>query len=1138
MSIFGWVGCNIQSQSTRFELLTPEKSGVHFANHLTPTEEFNMYTFRNFYNGGGVAVGDLNGDELPDLFFTGNMTSNRLYLNQGDLTFRDVTDQSGLNSEGYWSTGVAMADVNSDGHLDLFVTLSGPPEGDARYNRLYLNQGDATFREVSKKWGVDHIGLGTAATFFDADRDGDLDLLLLSNPIDPLKGFQEINGSMRSTSGGELIFYRNNGSEFVEATSEAGFYQNAFSFPLSASVGDLNHDGWLDLYLANDFFERDYLYMNENGKFREVMGELTYTRSQSLSSMGSDIADLDNDGRLDLFVADMRPTSERRLKSKMTFESWDEQQVQIEKGFGVQNTRNSLFRNTAYHGVDQDRFYLAELSRITNTDATDWSWATLMADFDLNGYNDVFVTNGIGKDLLDQDYLALFNNPRVIRERIQSGEEEVILGLLRELSSEPLSDVMYSNMGGFEFLEMTKEWGLGLPGFSSGAAWGDLDGDGDLDLVINQTDGTARIYENRTIYSKRSAKTETNETPSNWLRVDLEGSESNPFAVGARVTAWAENEPYVREHILQRGFQSSVEPGLFFGFGKKTRLDSITVRWPDGDVESFTYNKPITLPARVTLSQSQQLQSRSSVKTEAEPKLQFTEVDPTKIGIDFSHNAYEYSDFRREPLLYHMRSTEGPALCKGDPNGDGLEDIYIGGARDQAGKLYLQREDGNFESILSDLFEKEKISEEVDCAFFDANGDGLDDLYVVSGGNSLVSASTALSDRFYLTFLSEDVSSINTALNNNSVQSSLDVTLIHTEQLLPTNRTFESTSVVAPHDFTGDGIPDLFVGTRLKPFSVGVPVNGYLLEGDGLGGFRDVTNEIAPGILEIGMITHATWADLTGDGFSELLIVGEYMPISIFKLIDGTFTNITRDFIDESTSGWWNRVLTGDWNKDGKTDIIGLNHGLNSIFKASKESPISLWLGDLSGNGLTEHILAIRKQGKDYPVALRHDLASVVPFIGERFPTYADYAGKTVQELFRREELASFTKLEAVMLDSRRFMSQSSSKLSSEPLPFWAQVSPMYGATTIQTNEKEYLVAGGNLYKVKPQVGSYDASVGVVIDLLENKEVVGTGFQVQGEIREILPLTIGKPNTETPNAILVARYGDSPVLFNIHSDKE
>ncbi|MGM0460042.1 MAG: VCBS repeat-containing protein, partial [Bacteroidota bacterium] len=976
--LFLMYGCTTQeSDSTLFDQLDPESTGLDFVNELSPTEEFNMYIFRNFYNGGGVAVGDVSGNGLPDLFFTGNMVSNRLYLNKGDFQFEDITEEAGLLSDGYWSTGASFADVNGNGHLDLFVTVSGEPGGDKRHNRLYINNGDNTFSERSQEFGVADTAFSTHGIFFDHNNDGWLDLYVTSNSMRSLSdGFSDVTGATRELpdpAGASKLYRNEEGKSFTDVTDEAGVYSSIIGFGLSAAAADINRSGLPDLYVANDFFERDYLYFNiENGVFEEQLEERI--RSISFSSMGSDIADLNNDGWPDIYVSDMLPESEERLKSKMTIESWEEYQENVEKGFHHKFTRNTLQLNRG-DGT------FSEVGRLTDTHATDWSWAVLLADFDLNGFNDIFVANGIYKDLLDQDYIEQVANPRAIQEMISEGRDDVITTLMEQMSSEPQPNYAFGNAGGLQFENRTQAWGLGDPGFSSGAAWADLDGDGALDLVVSDVNGPARIYRNRAL-ERHPERT--------WLRVDLDGEAPNTYGIGARLEVWAGGELRYREHYLQRGFQSSVEPGLFVGMGEAATADSLRLRWPDGRI---TRLEEIDLPARITLRQSeaspaerllpnppatmpgdftaQDLQASGAERRSWQsPGFEATPSDSGRDANDRealqrpeseasqsdsgrnakertlpgllrpvslppltsrAHQRYDYSDFDRERLLMHMRSTEGPALCTGDVTGNGLADVYIGGARGQAGALWLQQTGGGFERGHREAFEQEVRPEETACALFDATGDGLADLYVVSGGNSFGSGSSALSDRMY----------VNDGAGG----------FTHTGQVLPTRRGFEPGSVAAPHDFTGDGIPDLFVGIRLRPFGVGLPASGYLLEGNGDGTFTDVTEGWAPQLLEAGMITDGLWADLTGDGSEELVITGEWMPVRVFASRGDRFEEITGELGMENTHGWWNGLAAGDVNGDGRVDLIGANHGRNSLFRASADQPVRMWAGDFARNG-------------------------------------------------------------------------------------------------------------------------------------------------------------------------------------------
>ena len=1191
-------GCNDSKSDALFQIVESAETGIDFRNNLFFQKEFNIYTYRNFYDGGGVAVGDLSGNGLPDIYFVNNMGDNRLYYNLGDFKFEDVTDQAGVAGGGDWSTGASLVDINGNGLLDIYVSNSGMTVN--RRNELFINNGDGIFTESAQEYGIDDNGYSIQATFADYNSDGLLDLYLVNNANEPITNF-DISGNFRGerdSLGGDRL-YINEGNGFKDVTEAAGIYSSITGFGLSATASDVDRDGNTDLFVANDFFERDFLYKNTgDGTLVERIDD-SVIRSMSAASMGADIADLNNDGWPDIYVLDMLPDDDSRKKSVTTFEGFERYQNKIEWSYGHQMTRNVL-------NLNQGDFSFSEVSRLADVHATDWSWAALISDYDNNGHNDIFVTNGLVHDITDLDYLEDIRSPDRMRS-VRNENEDDFQAFIDIIPSNPISNFMFSNEGSLEFSDQTESWGLDAPGFSSGAAWADLDGDGALDLVVNQVNGPARIYRNR------AAELLPNR---NWLQVSLEGEAPNTQAIGAQLQVWSGGQGYwYREHFLQRGFQSSVQPGLHVGLGDIAVVDSLVLRWPDGRTSRMTN---LEVPARITLRQSEastqpapppqpatmpgdftpkDLQESNGSETWQSPgsdttkdltalsgcetckrlasdpittpTTTTTDRNPNGAGTlsgrsiqdlqesngsetwqspvaadqsrtadsgrstnehtlpgpllepaalppltDWRHERYSYSDFDRERLLLHMRSTEGPALCTGDVNGDGREDVYTGGARGQAGTLWTQTAGGGFTPIMEELFEGDKGSEDMDCAFFDATGNGADDLYVVSGGNSYSTSSSLLADRMYLSDGQGRLSKSN--------------------QLLPTARGYDAGSVVAPHDFTGDGVPDLFVGTRLRPFAVGIPVNGYLLAGNGDGTFTDVTDIRAPQLLDAGMITDALWADLTDDGASELVVVGEWMPVRVFANTGESLEEISGQLGLSETHGWWNAVAAGDVNGDGRIDLIGGNHGRNSIFKASAERPVRMWAGDIAGNGITQQILSYPKDGKNYPVALRHDLIAEIPALAGRYPDYASYGGESVEEIFSEGELSGALELRATILESTVFWNEADG-FRGEALPVRVQLAPMYGVHTadLTGDGSAEILMGGNLYDVKPQAGPYDASRGMVIDYRNDR--LGTwpadvsGINTNGEIRGFQDLRM----EDGTQKILIARYDGYLEVFNL-----
>ena len=1095
------ISCEFSEQpKTLFKQLESAKTGIDFSNDLTFSQDFNIYRYRNFYNGGGVGVGDINNDGLPDLFFTSNMEKNRLYLNEGEFRFTDITDKAGVGGQRDWSTGVSMVDINGDGLLDIYVCNSGIVEGDDKRNELYINNGDSTFTESADEYGLDDPALSIHASFFDYDGDGDLDMYLVNNSFRAIGSFdQEQNTrNIRNEKGGDKL-YRNDNGKFTDVSEEAGIYGSEIGFALGISAADVNRDGWVDMYISNDFFERDYLYINnQDGTFSEVLEQ--QMKSVSAAAMGADVADLNGDGFPEIFVTDMLPGVESRLKQVTTFDSWERYQQYISDGYYHQFTRNTLQLNNG-NGT------FSEVGRYAGVEATDWSWGANIADFDLDGRRDLFVANGIYRDLTNIDYLKRVSQEETVRMIVR--DSTVDFGSLIDIiPSTPISNYAFRNQGNMKFADSTKKWGLDAPGFSNGSAYADLDNDGDLELVINNLNSKASIYQNMAVEEARN---------NNWLKIELEGQSPNTSAIGSQVTAWVNGNKWYVEQIPFRGFQSTVDQSLHIGLGNVEKLDSLVVRWPNGRFSKLSDVK-VNRVFKLAQEDSKPKRKYSSLPGVQQQQEKLLEDITDELGLNWIHEESDFNDFNRDELLFHMRSTEGPPLCTVDADGDGLEDFYIGGARGQAGSLFTQNPDGTFATEEISLFREDANSEDTDCVWLDANGDGSMDLYVASGSNEFPPSSSALGDRLY----------INTG-SGNFERSDLGV---------PSWR-YKTTGTVSAADFDNDGDTDLFLGTRLQPFGIGLPVNGYILENDGNGKFTDITDEVAPQLSEMNMITDSQWADIDADGDMDLVVVGEWMPVTIFENRgNGKFEKKEDAMKNGNTSGWWNSVVLEDLDQDGDIDFIAGNHGENSRFQASEEYPVEMWVNDFDRNGSIEQVISTYKDGKRYPMAIRHDLLDRIPYLEDKYPDYQSFAGETITDIFTDEKLNQSHHVSAGQLSGVVGWNDGNGNFKVVSLPMSAQLTPIYGllATDLTGDGINEVLMGGNLNNAKPEVGRYDAGYGVLLSLRRDSlvEIPATesGFSLDGQIRSIKSIDSEKFG----KVILVARNDDSIRAFRVVND--
>jgi hypothetical protein len=964
-----------------------------------------------------------------------------------------VTDQAGVAGAHNWSTGACMVDINGDGRLDIYVCNSGNLKGDNRANELFVNQGNKkngvpVFKEAAAEYGIDDKGFSTHAAFFDYDRDGDLDLYVLNNAFRALSTF-DLSKNLRherDPDGGGDRLYRNDNGKFVDVSKEAGIYGSVMAFGLGVSVSDIDNDGWCDIYVANDFFERDYLYINNHdGTFTEKLEEMI--RHTSLSSMGADIADLNNDGFMDIFGTDMLPEDDYRLKTTFTFEPFDFYQKKIAWGYYHQLSQNVLQLN---NGFDlQGHITVSEIGLLAGIAATDWSWGASIVDLNNDGLKDVFVSNGIFRDVTDQDYIAYLMQEENIRKMLQ-GERIDFPDLISKIPSTKLRNYAFRNNGDLTFTNHAKEWGLDTLSFSNGVAYGDLDGDGDNDLVINNVNQPAFVFRNEA----------DSLTENHYLKVKLVGERMNAFAIGAKVTLKCANrQTFVLEQMPTRGFQSSVDYVLTFGLGEHKLIDTLLVDWPDGNqgiMANVAADQMVALYQKDAAPRSTLYAPRSS----PQPNLIFQELTEL-FPLQYRHVENEFNDFQREPLIPHKLSTEGPKIAKGDVNGDGLEDLYIGGAKESAGEFFIQMASGNFKSTNEQVFSAAKISEDIDAAFFDADRDGDLDLYVVSGGNEYSPLAPALLDRLYI--------------NNGKGDFS------YSASALP--KFYDSGSCVAPGDFDGDGDMDLFVGSRSIPWEYGLTPTSYLLKNDGKGNFSIVTEKYASELANVGMVTDAKWLDYNKDKKPDLVVVGEWMPITLFQNTGKSLANVTEQVGLATTEGWWNCVIVDDLNEDGYVDFVAGNLGENSKIKASESEPASIYISDFDNNGLFEPILCYYKLGKSYPMPLRPDLVNQLPYLRQKFPKHADYAGKQITDILTQAQLNKAVVNKAHTFATTVFYGKKDGTFLPQPLPTEAQFSPVYAimAKDFDADGAKDLLLAGNFYGVNPQLGRYDASYGVLL---------------------------------------------------------
>jgi hypothetical protein len=1077
-----------------FELM--ENTGIQFSNDVQHTKDFNILTFRNFYNGGGVAIGDINNDGLSDVFFTANMGNNRLFLNKGNWVFENISAKAGFGNKEQWSTGTVMVDINHDGWLDIFVANSGHiNDGISRANQLFINNRNLTFTDSAQAYGLADSGYTTQASFFDYDLDGDLDCFLVNNspiPVNTLNYANKRDMAVESwpvadyLKGGGDHLLRNDNGKFIEVTREAGIHGGLISLGLGVSVGDVNNDAYPDIYVSNDFFERDYLYINQqNGTFKDRLEECM--QHTSLASMGADMADINNDGYPEIFTTDMLPDDDYRLKTTSSFDNIDVYRLKEKNGFYRQYMQNTLQLNNR-NGE------FIDIAQYGGVAASDWSWGALMFDADNDGLTDIYVCNGIYLDVTDQDFIDFFAND-VIQRMVMTGNREEVDSVIEKMPSQPIVNKAFRNEGNLKFTDAAEKWGFKQASFSNGAAYGDLDNDGDLDLVVSNVNQASFIYRNK------SRETEKN----HYVGLILKGDDKNTFAIGSSVKVYTGNQVISREVIPSRGFQSSVDYKLIIGLGQAQKLDSIVITWPNRGTSKY---EGLAIDTVHTVMPTA-MKVINTVNTSVLQKPMAPMFEPVTHNFE-KHQEDDHIDFYYERNIPRLLSREGPKAAVGDVNGDGLPDIYIGGAAGHAGQLYLHTPTGGFIKKQEKIFNQVADFEDVAVLFFDCDNDNDLDLFVGAGGNNVPENQRQLQHRLY----------INDGKGNFDINSTA----------FPSNNM--NISTIAANDFDGDGDIDLFVGALNVPYNYGVSPVSYLYVNDGKGNFTDIAKGRNPDIANIGMVTGAVWTDLTGDKKKDLVIVGEWMAPRIFSYVDGRFKEVNTDLSD--LFGWWKSVAATDIDGDGDEDLVLGNMGENFYLHPGRQHPVKMWINDFDENGTIEKIITRSVGGNDMPVFLKREMTDQLPFLKKQNLKHREFAKKSIQQLFDAGLIGKATVKQINFAASCIALNLGNGKFAIKNLPATAQFSCVntIKCTDINRDGKVDIILGGNDFGFQPQFGRLDA--GAVTVLLNTGNGGGlryvdareSGLHLNGVVRDIAEVKGAKNNY-----LIILQNDSYPELF-------
>ena len=1056
-----------------FDALDNKTTGLDFANKLTPAPDFNMFKYMYFYNGGGVGAGDFNNDGLIDLFFSANQTDNKLYINSDSLRFKDITAQAKIPQDQGWSTGVSVVDINNDGMLDIYVCKVGKYENLVGRNQLLVcesidKNGIPVYADKAAQYGLDFSGFSTQAAFLDYDNDGDLDMYLMNHSL-RFNGTFSARASYEGTNdplAGDRI-YRNDGNVFTDVTAATGISSTVISYGLGICVSDIDLDGYPDLYIGNDFHENDYLYINQrNGTFRDMLTERTMHISQF--SMGVDVADANNDGQPEIISMDMLPYDPYILRRSLGEDAYDVFNYKIRYGYHPQYARNNLQFNRG-NGM------FSELGMYAGVHATDWSWAPLWMDFDNDGLKDLFVTNGIPKRLNDIDYVNYVSNGE-IQDRIRANRiEESDMALIEKFPQIKLPNQFFKNEGQLIFKELGANVGHNPKSYSNGAVYADFDNDGDLDIVVNNIDEPAVLYRNNAAQLK----------PASSAELVLKGDEKNRNATGAKLVVFKGDEIRTYEKFPVRGFQSSMEVPMHVGLGGGA--DSLVLIWPDNTFEHIPANSAgkITLEYRTGLPRF----DYERLKPKQDVVGQSFQDHTSDVRLFYQHKENRFVEFDREPLIPRMVSTEGPALAVADVNKDGLDDVFIGSSKGEKSALFIQTRNAKFERTIQPALDMDSTYEDVDACWTDVNKDGYIDLIVASGGNEYYGEEPYLLPRVYLNDKSNTLTRKPDAFEG----------------------MYMTASCVEAYDFNKDGYDDLFVGGRAVPWEYGEKPRSYLLQNDGQGRFKDVTDAYAKDLANIGLVKDGKWIDIDKDRDSDLLLAMEWDGIYAFINDKGHFTKKALT----SKKGWWNFVTPVDIDEDGDLDLIAGNLGLNSRLKASEDEPVRLYYNDFDNNGKREQILTYYLQGKEIPFATKAELEKQIPILKKRFLYAEDFAKATLTDLFSKEKLDKSIQLSADYFANAILINKGNLEFVVQPLPWQAQLTS-YNDCIVRNFGGDNLpdiFLGGNFYQNNIQMGMQDADYGTVLVNRSLKDTARfdflTGPPIKGQIRHVAAISLG-----------------------------